>query len=219
MYKSFFARQLLLGAIYTFVLLVFTGAIHAATLEFDPLTSSVKAGETFSVDITINSGTEQIVSTDIYLKYDTSLISLQSVTAGDYFPVATNTPQTKPTHDLYIAGYIVNQGEYKTGSGTVATLVFKGLATGSTNITFVCDFAATETSKVVKNDINATNSIDCSTIKPHVITIGAGTATSTTTSTTTLPQSGVLDSMLQYASYGGILLLLGIGLRVLHKVV
>ncbi len=118
---------------------------------------------------------------------------------------------------MYIAGTIANQGEYKTGTGTVATLVFKGEAEGTTNLEFTCDLTQTETSKINQNDINASNIIDCSALTAHAVTVGGG-GTTATTKPTSLPESGVYDDMLRYTALGGVLLMAGFGLRVIMKI-
>ena len=188
-------------------------SVHAASLEFDSASSAIEVDETFTVTVDIDAGTDQIEGTDIYVSYDDDLLDLQSVTGVDYFPIVGNTPETSR---LYIYGVVANQGEYKTGTGSVATLVFKGVAEGETDLTFDCDLSKTDTSKIAKNDINASNIIDCSQLEVHTVTIGAGsasTSTSTKETTSSLPESGTYDMVVQYALMGGILLLLGAVLR------
>jgi len=200
-----------------FVILTVVGVarVEAASLMFDPESSDIEEGETFSVDITIDAETKQVAGTDIYITYDSSIVSLQSVTGGDYFPLVSNIPTADK---LYISGVIANQGEYKTGTGTVATLVFKGDAEGTTNLEFTCDLTQTETSKINQNDINASNIIDCSTLTPHTVTVGGG-GTSATTTPTSLPASGIYDDMVRYTALGGVLLVAGLGLRLLMRIV
>lgn len=188
--------------------------VEAASLGFDPESSEIEEGETFSVDVVIDAGTKQIASTDVYITYDSSIVSLQSVNNGDYFPLVSNIPTTGK---LYIAGTIANQGEYKTGTGSVATLVFKGEAEGTTKLEFTCDITQTEASKINENDINASNIIDCSALTSHTVTVG-GDGTSTTTKPTSLPKSGVYEDMMRYSALGGVLLMAGLGLRVIMKI-
>ncbi|QQS43285.1 hypothetical protein IPM65_03930 [Candidatus Roizmanbacteria bacterium] len=202
---------------FSFITLAVVGVVHveAASLEFDPASSEIEEGETFSVDVTIDAGTKQVAGTDIYITYDSSIVSLQSVTGGDYFPLVSNIPTTDK---LYISGVIANQGEYKTGTGTVATLVFKGEAEGTTELKFTCDLTQTETSKINQNDINASNIIDCSTLTAHAVTVG-GDGTAATTKPTSLPASGVYGDMMRYTALGGVLLVAGLGLRLIMKIV
>ena len=203
--------------IFTLILLVSGGVSHvmaAAELQFDPEESEVEVDETFSVDITIDAGSDQIAATDVILTFDSTLLSLQSVTSGGYFPMVSNQPETG---GLYIAAHIVNQGEFKTGAGTVATLVFKALKEGSNDIKFTCDLTQSRTSKINKNDLNATNIIDCSALNVHKVTVGAAPPSSSNGSST-LPESGVIDDMLTYAAFGALLLGIGLSMRLLGRV-
>ena len=186
--------------------------VLAASFDFDPDSTEIDVDDTFTVTVDIDAGTDQIAGTDIYISYDDDLLDLQSVTGASYFPLVSNIPSTDR---LYISGVVANQGEYKTGAGTVATLIFKGVADGSTELTFDCDLTQTDTSKIVKNDINASNVINCSALETHAVTIGAGDDTSANDSPDALPASGVYDMVVQYSMYGGALLLLGIILKLL----
>lgn len=190
-------------------------SVHAGSLSFDPEKTATKANEAFTVSVKIDAGTDQIAGTDIYITYDDSLLSLQSVTGAGYFPLVSNIPSK---NRIYISGVVANQGEFKTGTGTVATLVFKGLSEATTDIKFDCDLTKTDTSKVVKNDINASNVINCSVLKAHTVTIGAGSKPTGDTSANDepdedLPESGAYDKVIEYSVYGGALLLIGLALR------
>ena len=210
--KNYFLSTIV--GVFVFVLTATVSTAYAAgTLDFDPDSTDVAVDQTFTVDIDIDAGTDQIASTDIYIDFDETFLELDTVTDGDYFPDVSNQPLTGR---LYIAGLIENPGEYKEGTGNVAQVTFKAIAQGSTSITFDCDTAETETSKIVKNDANATNVIDCDALAAHTVNITASDGTTSTT-TSALPQSGVYDEVLKYLSFGGVLLLLGIAMRIFLK--
>ncbi|CAN5242633.1 hypothetical protein BH09PAT2_BH09PAT2_07830 [soil metagenome] len=201
-------------------LFVAVAAASAATLNFNPSSVSTQKDGTFSVDVVADAGTEQITGTDIYVLYDPQYLQLQTVTAGSFFPKSDNIPSTGK---LYIWGVIENQGEYKTGQGVVATLTFKTLQGGNNTVRFDCNLSNAETSKILKNDINATNVINCGGNGTLLVTApGSGTTgtpasgtstTSTTTTVTTLPRSGVYENVLKYAVPGLILMFVGLALR------
>lgn len=200
--------------------LVLASGVGAATLNFDPTTSAPAVDETFSVAVTIDAGSAQIAGTDIYINYDKTLVSVQSVTSGDYFPLVGNTPSDGR---LYISGVVANQGEFKTGAGTVATVIFKALTAGSAELVYDCDLTKTETSKIVQNDINASNIINCAGNGKHTATIAGGGSTtpaagSSGTGGTTLPTSGVLDGAVTYSTIGVLLVFAGIAIKLLLHV-
>lgn len=199
-------------------------AIYAATFIFDPTSTNVRPDNTFDVSINVDAGSDQLAGADIYLTYDANLLELQSVTDGSYFPQVEDVPTTGR---LYITGFVNTQGDYKTGAGTVATVTFKALQEGNTELTVDCDLSQTDTSKIVRNDTSLTNILECSSLTSHPITIsmdapdnGSSTTTTTTTSTVSqLPQSGVVEDMISFAIWGGILLGIGATLRILLRVI
>lgn len=199
-------------------------SIYAATFIFDPTSTEVRPDNTFDVDINVDAGTDQIAGTDIYLSYDASLLEVQSITDGSYFPQVEDVPSTGR---LYISGFVNTQGDYKTGSGTVVTVTFKALQEGNTQLTIDCDTTQTDTSKIVQNDTAVTNILDCSALQSHSVAIstsapdnGTSTTTTTTTSTPTeLPQSGVVEDMIAFAVWGGVLIGLGATLRILLRII
>ncbi|MFA9289373.1 MAG: cohesin domain-containing protein [Weeksellaceae bacterium] len=222
MQKSFSTK--LVFQLTTFIVMMFlyataAQAVSAASLQFNPASSSVADEESFTVEVQVNPGTAQIAGTDIYLLYDPAFLELQTITAGSYFPLVNNIPSSGR---VYISGVVANQGEFKTGVGTVASVSFKALQTGSTTLRYDCDLTKTDTSKIVQNDINATNIIDCATNSTHAVTIGAagtgtgGTGTGGTGGTgsgSELPQSGVTETMVTFATTGGLLLVVGLMIR------
>jgi hypothetical protein len=211
-------------AVFISMLIFLNGGItYAATFNFSPTSTEVRPDNTFDLQINVDALTDQIAGTDIYLSYDANLLEVQTITDGSYFPQVENVPSTGR---LYITGFVNTQGDYKTGSGTVATVTFKALAEGNTEITIDCDTTQTDTSKIVQNDTAVTNILDCSSLQAHAVTISAnapdnGTSSSNTTTTTTaseLPKSGVVEDMISYAIFGGILVGLGATIRILLRI-
>lgn len=163
-------------------------AVNAAHFEFDKSALSVKNGDTFTLQVIVDPKTEQITSVDIYVLYDKSILTAQTVDAGTYFPTILDDIQPGK---IYIAGLVEDPTAFKTGKGTVATITFKATADGTANVTFDCR-SASDSSKIIKNDINATNIITCADNKSSLVTVGTisslpttsgGTNGSTTTDT------------------------------------
>ncbi len=209
---KFFKRQYFFLLFFFFFVLPYK--IDAASLNFNPKTSTVKVGDTVTVDVVIDVGTKQVAATDIYVTYDSTIVSLQSVTGSDFFPLVNNVPSA---NKVYISGFIANPGEYKTGSGKVATLIFKAVAEANATIDILCDVTATETSKINQSDINASNIIDCSATGEHVMTISAstGSGSAPTRAPARLPDAGFVDSAIGYTIAGSIMLFSGAVLRFL----
>lgn len=205
--------------VFFFIFFLFLFALkpaQAAYFEFDQTAINVNAGETFTVKVNINTEEEEVNSSDIYLNFNSSLIEAQQITAGSFFPTVTNNISAGM---VYIAAMVDDPASSKTGSGEVATITFKALANGSGEISFDCD-----NSKIVKNDINATNILVCSKNNKTTLTIGNGGASTTSstlpTSTPTvssLPRSGVFDNLKNIGISGLILFSFGILGKILLK--
>lgn len=204
-------KHLLLSLIFLFVFLFSVKGVQAGVLKFDTTSVNTSVDNTFDVQVVVDAGSDEINSIDAYITYDANIIQAQSVAAGTFFPsIAQNLVEGK----VYVAGYVDDPATSKSGSGTVATITFKALTDGTTTLEYFCDTSVNETSKVVKNDINATNVIECGGNGSAAVTVGAAEAeTSTTTSTggsEALPQSGTLENMIAISVPGLILLAVGI---------
>jgi len=214
-------------------------SVFAASLELDPTTKSANTNDIIELNLNVDPGSEQITSVDAYIEYDETMLEFQSIANGDYFPTFFEDSST--TGKAYYGG-MVNLGEFKTGEGTIATLSFKALKEGTTTVSIYCDTSKNDTSKINKNDFDATNIITCSENISSEITVGEGdeevTSTPIPTSTTvpaedeeteeggtggttlqetptTLPQSGIFDNVIKYSAPGIALLLIGLVLKLL----
>ncbi|HRN70474.1 MAG TPA: cohesin domain-containing protein [Candidatus Woesebacteria bacterium] len=211
--------------IVAFIFFLNAGVIYAATFNFNPTSTYVRPDNTFKVDINVDAGSDQIAGTDIYISYDSSIIEVETITDGTYFPQVEDVPTAGR---LYISGFVNTQGDYKTGSGNIASITFKALQTGTTSLVIDCDPSITDTSKIVQNDTAVTNILDCSTLTAHPVTVSAdapdnGTGGTTSTGTgstpTELPQSGVVEDMITFAIWGGVLVGLGAVLRIILRII
>ncbi len=188
--------------------------VQAAFLKFDQASYVVGVDDTFDVEIIVSPGSDEITSIDSYVTYDSSIISAQSVTEGTYFPTVLND---LTTGRAYVAGLVDSPTDFKTGIGTVATITFRAVAEGETDLIFDCDDQATVTSKIIKNDINSTNIIQCDENGTAVITVGVsdglgGEDNETPTPTkvvTRLPDTGTTETMMMLGLLGGVLVTVG----------
>ena len=201
-----------------FIVLVFPviASVNAAVLKFDKTTVTTTANQTFDVQVVIDAGSAQILGVDSYIVYDPALLEPQNVVNGTYFPtVLNNTFSGK----VYIAGIVNDPATFKTGSGTLATVTFKALKDGAGKLTFYCTEGANDSSKILKNDTNATNVIQCANNGQVDYTIGSGGGTTQPSVTpaptiSKLPQTGFMDSFNTVGMTGAVLLLIGIGAKI-----
>jgi len=204
--------------LFIFVLLLIIPLFNvsfAATLQFDPTAVNTQTDQTFEVKVNVDAGSEEITSVDAYIIYDNNVIGVQEVRDGTFF--LTVAKDTSQAGKAYIAGMVDDPATAKTGSGTIATLVFKAKTNGSTTMTFDCTAGTTTDSNITKNDLNATDIIQCDGNGRSVIKVGTGGSSSETTqptptstsSTSQLPKTGIFDNIIKYSIPGAILLLIG----------
>ncbi|MFH0979872.1 MAG: cohesin domain-containing protein [Candidatus Roizmanbacteria bacterium] len=205
--KNFLKTFLLISA-FLFIL-PFVWRIEAASLKFDKTTASVANGGTFQISVTVDPAGEGINSTDVYVSYDAAVLRPTAVSAGSLFPYVSNDIAT--SGKVYIAGMVADPASSVSASGTVAVITFQALKDATTTLSFDCS-----TSKVIKNDTNATNILNCSQNNSCTVTVGAGggnNPTATPGSGGNLPNSGILENVIKFAVPGAILLILGGALR------
>jgi len=189
------------------VLPVFLDGTQAASLKFDKTTATAANGATFQIAVTVDPGSDSLNSTDVYVSFDSTLLKATSVAAGSLFPTVSNDIST--TGKVYIAGMVDDPASSISATGILATITFQGLKEGTGTLSFDCD-----TSKIIKDDINATNVITCSQNGSSSITIGSGGGVAPTTPPgnnppSQLPESGVFDNVIKIAVPGMLLLLVG----------
>ena len=208
-------------SVYFFIFLFIVGDAQAAFLKFDKATATVTVGSTVTIDVQVDAGSDQITSTDMWILYDPTLLEAQSASSGAFFPAVTNTINSGK---VYIAGLVTDPGTYKTGSGSVATISFKGLKDGTATLTYDCRADVSNTSKVIKNSVDPTNVIVCSSNGTSVITIGTGGSVAPTSAIptgvyaspvnpTTLPQTGLMDKLPKLLTLGILFVAVGSILR------
>lgn len=209
--------------VFLFAYLFVCFPVQAASLKFDKGTVTAAVGDTFTLDATIDAGSDQITSTDMWILYDPALFEAQNASPAAFFPAVTNNITSGK---IYIAGLITDPGTYKTSTGTVAKITFKALKNGKATITYDCRVDASNSSKVIKNAVDPVNVINCAQNGTSIVTIGSGGINPTTApqptslyqqqaQPTALPQSGLMDEMPKLMALGGFLVMIGVAMRFL----
>ena len=166
-------------------------SVQAAALKFDKTTVSTTNGGTFQIAVTVDPGSDALNSVDAYVSFDSTLLKATVVSAGTLFPTVSNDIST--SGKVYIAGMVNDPASSVSSAGTVATITFQALKDGTATLSFDCN-----TSKIIKNDINASNVIVCSTNGTSAVTIGGGGTQPTSAPPSQLPQSGIFDNVVKF---------------------
>lgn len=207
-------RHIITFLLLSVVFMSVVQATEAAFLKFDNTSYTVTSGDTILIQVMVDPGSDQIAGTDAYVTFDSTLLQATTVTAGTYFPSVSNDIAAGK---VSIWG-VTEPASPKTGVGTIATITFKALKSGTGTLTYFCDAASSSSSKVVKNDINATNVITCSQNQTATISSSGTSSSGGTTASATpsqLPQTGSFDNLPLFGIFGVSLLAAGFFLKVL----
>jgi len=126
--------------------------IKAATLSLSPSSGSYTVGDTFEVQIILDTQGAETDGVDIhYLNYDPSLLEVQDADTGQAGiqispgTLYSNTPlnSVDSVNGLIDFSQTTAGGSTYNGSGVLATITFKVLSQGTANVTF--DFTSGET--------------------------------------------------------------------------
>lgn len=151
---------------------------YAATLTLDPLSSSTPAGNQFQVQILIDTEGDSATSVDAILNYDSTILQVASIVNGGagvdpFFP---DFFQNIGTGEIYIGAAVLDPIDKKTGTGTVATITFEGIAEGVSDLTFDCTPGKTSDTNISKSDKNVTDIVDCTKLSKGQYSVGTGIA-------------------------------------------
>lgn len=152
---------------------------NTASFSFDPVTINAKAGEVFPVDILIYTGSEKVVSTDVFVNYDSEKLSAlpnkkPRIESGELFQ-KTDAKLVSPGK-LYLYGLNENITNANSTNGKIATIYFQAKKSGKTELNFDCISFQEHSSKIIKNDENFSNIVNCQVSRSHntIIDIDAG---------------------------------------------
>ena len=184
--------------------LVFVASASAATLTLSPSTKTVNVGDTFSVDVLLDTQNQPIDGVDIHaLNYNPYNLQLQGtqIQAGTLMPnTVANSADTVNGRILF--SQITNGGSTFTGSGKLATLTFKALVAGTAKVTLDATPGVTTDSNVASNGSDILTSVVNGIFTINNSSAGSsgtgttGTGTTGTGTTTPPPPTGSNASLL-----------------------
>ena len=158
----------------TIMLVSFVQPVYAAnaTLSLSPATQTVNVGDEIKLVVDINTDGAATTTTDFYVTYDATKLILTDITPGIIYDQYIGKEINNATGVGSITGLASSTTKLFTGTGTFATLTFKGIAPGSPQISI----------KHTPGDRNDTNVVDIETnndilssVTPATITL-SGTA-------------------------------------------
>lgn len=183
-----FIGQFLGAALLVFA---FPGFVLAQSRVYlEPAVQSVSSGSPASVNLMIDTATQQAVSADVRMTFPVTVLQSVSVTAGTFFPTVTNRVNGQ-TGTIDVTAY--GSGVGNAGVGTLATLVFRGIAPGTGELAIICTADTTTDTNIVTSI--GQDVVDCDEVAGASITVGSsgvGTLVTPTPTPTALPDAGNL---------------------------
>ena len=127
--------------------------IGSPTMSLTPTSGTHKVGDTFDVGITLKTDGNAVITAQTYIRYDSSKLEVldqDAVKAGIQIKpgdisVFSGQPTNKVEDGVISYSAAVNPGSSDefTGTGLLATIKFKALATATTNVTFIFEKGST----------------------------------------------------------------------------
>jgi hypothetical protein len=167
-------KKVLFGLI-SFFLCAFPVFAEPASISFDPIEIQSKTNEIITVDVNIYTADTPVASTDVWVRYDPRYLEplVDTTKKGNLF----NTIDTKIVSpgNLYVYGVQQDTSQSESKKGKLATLSFKALSSGQTQLSFECVPFKKQTSQIIKADSQLTNIISCPATVTHTaqVTISA----------------------------------------------
>ena len=159
--------------VFLLVLLFSVPPVFAApaSLSFDPVDIKTSVGRTVDVTVNIFTGNQSVASTDIWLRYDPTVLHpvVNTVKTGSLFDTI-ELKNIEPGR-LYIYGIQKNPRQVEPVQGTLATIQFIALKNGTSYLRFDCDPSQKSTSQIITADKNLSNVISCPATTSHSSTV------------------------------------------------
>ena len=155
---------------------------QGVNLSLTPTTNTVNVGDSYTVDVYIDSKGYSITGADLKINFDSSVSQLTSIQVGTFLPVVFKPGVVSESMGQIVLGCDVTQP--KAGTGILARLNFKATSAGSNQIVFNSQTAISALGQTT-NIADAMLGTDVSQIGPTSSPTENPTATATATSNPT----------------------------------
>jgi len=188
----------------------------AAYFTLTPSSATHSSGDTFTVDLGINSGADKVMSVDVVGTFDAEKLELMSASViGTAFSpdLSPSINNTSGTFTFMLISSTVDPFQASVLDGGVIKLSFKAKSEGTASVNFTCSGTSYDDSNIFDFDNN--DIITCASNQSGLYTItavGGDTTTDTTTTTTTTATTTTSDELPQTGSLTTIIVLSLIGM-------
>lgn len=207
----------------SFFLFHFASGAFAASLSLSPASTTKNVGDSFTVDIVLDTEGEAVSGATAIINYDKTKLAVVDGAAGsgdckdgvnifsgpNLSQCIENTVSASTGQIVYTSA---NLGAAYTGRGIIGTITFSANSTGLASVSFVFNPNVTTNTSAVAAASGPTNLLE--TITDGSYTINAG---GTTTDEDTLVESGIVEDTLMLL-FGGFAFL-GSGIFLARKAI
>jgi hypothetical protein len=169
-------------------------AAPASILSLSPATTTKKVGDTFTLEVKLDTADNQVMTVQLRILYDPTKLRTEDITNGPFAPTIRVSGKADPTGAATITVGAKDNATPMKGSGTVAVLTMRAVAASSTPISI----RFSPHPDTFANALNEEGSVLIGLQNANVIILNSdGTQGSTSTPSTTLTsgdtstQSGV----------------------------
>ena len=204
-----------------FLFFVLAKRVDAQKIYLNPSTGSFAVGENFTVEVRLDTEGQEVVAADAKISFDSSQLEIVEVNKGGFFDEVAHYVGT---NSVLVGGFFNDPYKKKSGTGILATIIFKGKTAATTSLVFNCVAGKSDDSNIFS--ASGVDIIKCGSLGNGDYTLqGQGpqpiliipTATPTVsnpnfltpTPTLTPPTSGVVEMTVIPALSGILMLFLG----------
>lgn len=131
-----------------------SSAPKVVNLSMSPATSSISNASEITINLIMDTGSGKANAADIHLNFDATKLQVQSFTAGSFLPVVLSSPTYDNSAGTASITLGSSPGSAASGTGTLATLVFKTTNTGSASVSYN---SSTQTADSGVTNLNSTS--------------------------------------------------------------
>ena len=169
MFKQILNKNLFFLSLFALCVFFPFSSANASTISISPTSGTYAVGATFSVNILLNTQNTPVSGVDISdFNYNPAVLEVVSVNPGVLFSVTQTNITNASTGKITFQQTSGGSGTYN-GSGTLATINFKAISAGTSNLSFNFTSGAT-------NDTNVAGS-GASTGTDTLMSVTGGTIT------------------------------------------
>jgi hypothetical protein len=126
----------------------FPSLVEAASFKFEPSEITTAINSTFDIEIIIDTNNEQVGGAGAIIRYDTNIVTIKNITAGDVFADYPVLSFDNKTGQANISGIVASQNDLYEGKGTFAKLSITAINSGKTSLSFDFEKGKTNDSNI-----------------------------------------------------------------------